>query len=69
MKIAELNSNEIIDFFNICRQDLIDEDCFDERSEDSIFYEAVDDTCEAFGITFEEFYKIYCANKAEGGKK
>ena len=61
--MAEFSSSEIIDFFNICKQDLIDEDYCDQRSEDSVFYDAVDHTCEEFGITQEEFYKIFSVQK------
>lgn len=51
-------NESVIDFFKNCKLDLIEDDYYNERSEDSITYEAIDTTCLYFGITEDEFYKI-----------
>ena len=55
--MTEVDWFKVVDFFLNCKADLIAEDLYDERSEDSIYYEAVDMTCEHFEITEDEFYK------------
>lgn len=48
--------DEIKDFFDTVRSGLINDDPCDRRSEDGIFYEALEITLAEFGISETEFF-------------
>ena len=48
-------AEKIVDFFNTVRDELMADDSCDKRSEDSIFYDALDQTCAEFTISAAEF--------------
>lgn len=54
-RITTTKAMEVKDFFNVALSEVYNEDIFDSRSEDSKYYDAVEMTCDEFGITEKQF--------------
>lgn len=62
MNITATRTEHIRDTYNIVKQDLKYEDIFDERSKDSIHYEAVELVAINFGLTQQQVEQILFKN-------